>query len=280
MVLRICWFMCLLLMSNMAMAQFWFGARVGFHRNDYRYQDNETRFVELNGGDLFQNELYAPVRADYNFEFGGTATYTATDIYSVHVELNFERYKKSVSSLEGAFQIDNSFTYNYLSLPLLMRISFGRGPIHYYGNLGPKISYLTVATGTVFNQNFVENRLGPRDVRFVFDANDALNDASKVVLEEPNRIQYSLNFGGGVLVDLSTGGRLMIDLRYSWGHSNLGLNRDSQLFGLGENVEVSNQSISFSVGYAIPYNPAELLKGSSTNELLNSSRKKRKRKNR
>ena len=67
----------------------------------------------------------------------------------------------------------------------------------------------------------------------------------------------------------------MIDFRYSWGHSNLGSNTDSGLLEFAENVEYNNQMISVSLGYLIPYNPAELLKGSSTNRLQNSNKKTR-----
>jgi len=265
-----------LLMSELSFGQFWFGAKAGAHRTDFKYQNEETVFL-IGGREQIQNELYRPVAANYNFEFGVTASYTATNRYSVHTEINYERISKTVRSQEGAYRIDNSFNYNYISLPLLLRVSTGGEPVHYYANLGPKISYLVKANGTVFIDDFLENSLPPRDVTIVYNP-DKGNTASNLVLERPNRLQYSLNVGAGALLDLKSGGRMMLDFRYSWGHSNLGSNTDSRLLGFGENVEYTNQVLSFSIGYMIPYNPSELLKGTSTNNLLQTSSKKKKKK--
>ncbi|MGB3467967.1 MAG: outer membrane beta-barrel protein [Cyclobacteriaceae bacterium] len=261
------------LLGEIAFAQFWFGGKVGAHRTSFNYQNPETVFL-IGGRELVQNELYNPVNANYNYEFGATVTYTATTKYQVHTEILFERINKTVRSRENAYLIDNSFRYSYISVPLLLRVTTQGEPVHYYFNLGPKLSYLARATGTLFIDDFVENSILPRDVRLVYNAEDGGNTES-VVLERPNRLQYSLVLGGGALLDLKTGGRLMIDFRYSWGHSNLGSNTDSRLLDFAENVEFNNQMISFSVGYVIPYNPAELLKGSSTNKIQNTGKKKK-----
>lgn len=266
----------LLLFSQLSYGQYWFGLRAGGHRTSFNYQNEET-ILPIGGRELIQNETYSPVAADYNYEFGAMVTYTATDRYAVHGELAFERINKTVRSQDGAYFIDNSFKYSYLSLPLFLRVMAGSEPVHYYVNLGPKISYLLSAKGTIFIDDFNEVSQGPRDVKIVYDQSDG-GDISTVVLERPNRLQYSLNIGGGMMLDLRTGGRMMIDLRYSWGHSHLGSNTESGLLAFGENAEYTNQVLSFSIGYMIPYNPSELLKGSSTNDLMQTETTSSKRK--
>ena len=266
----------LLFIGQTAYGQYWYGLKAGIHRTSFNYQNEETIF-DIGGRELVQNRLYRPVEADYNYEFGAMLSYTASDRYAVHGELLFEKVSKEVTSQDGAYFIDNSFNYSYLSVPLFLRVMTGSEPVHYYFNLGPKISYLLRANGTLFIDDFNEVSQGPRDVQIVFNQSDA-GEISKVVLDRPNRLQYSLNLGVGMLLDLRTGGRMMIDLRYSWGHSHLGSNTDSSLLGFGENAEYTNQILSFSIGYMISYNPSELLKGTSTNKLMQLETEKKEKK--
>lgn len=270
----------LILVAEVTFGQFWFGAKAGGHRTSFNYQDEEFVFL-LEQREFVQSDLYKPVKANYNYEFGAMMSYTATDRYSVHTEINYERIGKNVRSREGQYAIDNDFTYKYLSVPLFLRVNTLSKPIHYYFNLGPKISYLLSAKGDLSIQLFQETNPDQLTISYdvVYNFDDVTDpNGRQLVLDNPNRIQYSLNLGAGAMLDLKTGGRLMLDFRYSWGHSNLGFNRDSELLEFGENVEYSNQMLSFSIGYLIPYNPADLLKGTSTNDLLKTSSKKKKKK--
>ncbi|MEL6559317.1 MAG: outer membrane beta-barrel protein [Bacteroidota bacterium] len=270
----------LFLVTEVTFGQFWFGVKAGGHRTSFNYQNEEQVFL-LEQREFIQEDLYQPVKANFNYEFGAMMSYTATDRYSVHTEINFERISKNIRSREGQYFLDNEWNYNYLSVPLFLRVSTLSKPVQYYFNLGPKISYLLSAKGDLSIQLFQETSpdklVNSFDVVYNFeDANNP--DGGQLVLDNPNRVQYSLNLGGGAMLDLKTGGRMMLDFRYSWGHSNLGSNLDSELLEFGENVEYSNQMFSFTVGYMIPYNPAELLKGTSTNDLLQTTSKKKKKK--
>lgn len=272
-------FVALLILGTVpASAQFWFGPKVGFQRTGFKYQNDEHVFLVNSTSELTQRDIYDKVKPNYNFNAGAMMTYTASIKYAVHVELFYERVAKSVRSAQ--FELDNRFTYNYLSLPLLLRVQYGKEPRHYYINAGPKISWWMSGKARI-NESVLgngDNEFINYDIRYNFRSQPAENE---VVIDNPNRIQYALNIGGGALFDIATGARVQVDLRYSWGHSNLGFNRDSELEQFYENVEVSNQMISISVGYLIPYNPIDALKGKSTMDItqrsLNKAKSKQKR---
>ncbi len=267
----------LMFLTVSANAQFWLGPKVGFQRTGFKYQNDEHLFLVNSTSEIPQNEIYDKVKHDYNFHVGGAMTYTASFKYAVHLELMYERVQKSIE--RASFDLDNKFTYNYLSLPLLLRVQYGKEPRHYYINAGPKISWWM--SGKAFiNESVLGNgddEVIEYEIAYNFKANPEEN---VLVVDNPNRIQYALNIGGGALFDIATGARIQVDLRYSWGHSNLGFNRGSELEQYYENVEVSNQMISASVAYLIPYNPIDALKGKSTMDITQKSINKAKAKQR
>ena len=268
----------LFLGAQQCVAQFWFGPKVGFHRTGFKYQDERHEF--LIGNDVFvQNQTYDKVKPNYNFHVGGMMTYTASVRYAVHIELFYERVVKRISSPANVYEVDNKFKYNFLSLPLMLRVIRGREPVYYYVNAGPKLSFWMSGKGRIFTDLFNELGDPPLEFKVRYDIEKELAD-DELAIDNPNRIQYALNVGGGVMMDLKTGGRLQLDLRYSWGHSNMGFNRDSQLEEFLENVEFSNQIVSASVGYLFGYNPADARKGTSTNKLTNKGKKNKKSKKR
>ena len=64
------------------------------------------------------------------------------------------------------------------------------------------------------------------------------------------------------------GGRVLVDFRYNFSHSNLGFNGSQDFAFSGEsyyeNFEHRNHSITLSVGYLLYYNSQLKRKGSST----------------
>jgi len=64
--------------------------------------------------------------------------------------------------------------------------------------------------------------------------------------------------------------RIMLDLRYSFGHSNMAFNRGSdlgQLFAYDENLEYTHQMMMVSVAYLFGYDIQAKKKGKSTSRV-------------
>ena len=147
-----------------------------------------------------------------------------------------KKYSNRVES-KTRVQVDSRTKYNYLSIPIFLRVSMGHSPLHWYLNAGPKISlwmsgsgYLEI-DGELFRDPLSPDGITRQNYKVVFSRQEGVVnpflDESSYFVYRANRIQYSLSTGGGFYVDLSNGKRLMFDFRYNWGHSNMGINPES-----------------------------------------------------
>jgi len=267
-------------------AQYWIGPKVGYHYTIHDYQDPNYE------------EDYK-ISKDHNFEAGIVVTYTASEKYAVHGELYFEKIGNRVrNKTEDNFFVDSRSSFNYLSFPILLRVSMGHQPVHWYLNAGPKVSYWMGGSG-IFEYGNDEsiniNGIDKVDYKVSFQRADAQGiDNGVYFVSEANRIQYSLTAGGGFYLDLANGARLMVDFRYNWGHSNMAFNfdatNDDDRFvrtGIGsdvpegayqENYEYTNNTMSFSLAYMFEYNTDFKRKGSSTSDESKKTKKDAKKK--
>lgn len=247
-----------------AQAQFWFGPKGGATRNDF----------------IYQSEAYADtflVEPSYSFEVGGVLIYQANDMFSVQTELFYERTKRSLESTELSDVAVTSNTANsFLSVPALFRVSFNRGPTHYYVSGGPKVRMWLGGSGRIStdsNDEFVEG--DNVWTRLVFNDKNSNTVNEIYAVPDANRVQYALVIGGGVYFDLYVGGRMLLDFKYAFGHSNMGFNNnpDFQLRDYTENFRYRSNTLSISLAYLFEYDVQGARKGMST--IKASNKKKR-----
>lgn len=270
-------------------AQYWVGPKVGYHYTVHDYQSPSY------------DQDYK-ISNDHNFEAGVVVTYTASERYAVHGELYFEQIGNHVrNKREENFFVDSKSSFHYLSLPVLLRVSVGKGNVHWYFNGGPKLSYWIGGNGVLQFTDDGSIRLdGIEEVNYkvTFTESDASGvDDGAYFVNKSNRIQYALTIGGGFYLDLINGARLMFDLRYNWGHSNMGFNKGREsndgktIFtgneknipesGYQENYEYTHNTLSLSVAYMFEYDLNLKRKGSSTDPKSKKTKRfaKKKRRN-
>ena len=242
-------------------AQYWFGPKVGLHRTEHIYQaanyKTDSFFVD----------------PDYNFQVGFVLTYVASDRYAVHTELNFERYSKDLRNRENVLFATSKTNSGFLSIPLMLRWNFGQAPFQFYLNGGTKLSYWLYGNGVLEN-SFLDQGSEPTRAYSIAFGGIPTGDEDKLILERPNRLQYALQAGGGVYFEMLNSNRIMLDIRYSFGHSNMGFNGspDFDFEDYIEDFEYRHNALSVSVGYMFESNAEMRLKGKSTNPKSNRKR--------
>ena len=260
------------LLASQAQAQYWFGPKVGLNYIEHNYQEKAYR-------DTFD------IQNDLNFQVGGAFSYSATDRYSVYVELMYERIGKTVKDIatDGA-TVRSSMTNHFITIPAMLRITLGKVPFHYFINGGPRVSYWVAGNGTRFLEEFVEQLNDPenveeaiKDYKVVFKQSN-VRDQSQALVASPNRIQFGLTVGGGIYFDIEGGGRLMFDARYTWVHSNMGINSTTDNINFNfatynENFEYSHNIGTIGVAYLFGYNSDLKRKGKSTSKESNKKKK-------
>ena len=272
-------FIAVLVISNVAFSQYWFGPKVGVSYIDHVYQEN-----------TYERDSFS-VDPNINMQFGVALSYSATDRYSVYGEIVYERIGKSLTDkFTNGETVSATMTNHFISVPVMLRVTLGRVPFHYFINGGPRISYWVGGKGThdlaSFEEFLIDDDGNPLvvDYKVRFNSKNASpDDFSTAFVSEPNRIQFGLALGGGMYFDLASGGRLMVDFRYTWVHSNMGSNTNNDINLIRgtpgdldfyrENLEYYHNIATVGVAYLFGYNSDLKRKGKST---IKESNKKKK----
>jgi len=157
------------------------------------------------------------------YHAGGVMNVKVSDMFSFQTELLYQITKKHVENREiGDWQKES---YQFLSLPLLLRASMPWGRNEIYVNAGPSISYWLAGRGEVFHGEVLEFDMEvlPYDIAFSGE-----EDTYRFIVEEANRFQLGLDLGIGTVLPM---GRnfLMVDLRYTFGHTNMARETESYI---------------------------------------------------
>ncbi len=268
-------FVCL---AQFAYSQYWFGPKIGISYVNPVYQDPAV-----------ERDLY-DVDNDFDAQIGVALNYTATDLYSVYTEIVYERMNRDLrNKTDNPDLVISNSVNDFITIPIMLRISLGRLPFHYYINGGPKLSYWLSSKGSIFLESFEEQVIldpvtgetlppGPQEYKVVFNSSKANGEDTRHV-SDPNRLQFGLAAGAGAFFDLASGGRLMVDLRYTFGHSNLAFDDGSDAFDFAddnyvESFEYTMNTATISVGYLFGYNAEFKRKGKSTDKKSNRKKKK------
>lgn len=273
---------CLLTFFHLtSMGQYWFGPKFGVSYIDHVYQESTYEKDSFN------------VPHDINFQTGVVFEYTATGMYSVYGELMYERIGRTVKDLETDGQREFSkMTNHFITIPIMLRVTLGSVPFHYYVNGGPRLSYWIAGRGThqldffeEFGPTDEDGNPVPIDYKITFNSDKSSpGDFNTGYVSKPNRLQFGLSLGAGMIFDLASGGRLQLDVRMNWVHSNMatnsgkdtnlvhGVNTDPDFYR--ENFEYFHNIGSVSVAYMFGYNSQLRRKGKSTASESNKKKKK------
>lgn len=183
------------------------------------------------------------------FHAGAMVNIKASELFSLQTELLYHQTRKHIENkAAGDWQKE---TYEYLSLPLLLRFSYPWKHNELYVNAGPSVSYWLAGKGKVFHSEVFEFELDILEYEMAFDGNE---DTYRYIIEEPNRLQLGLDIGAGAILPLGPN-YLMVDLRYTFGHTNMAKGAENYLplSFYEEDLLHTQQVLSLSVAYLINF---------------------------
>ncbi len=246
------------LLSMSVQAQYWFGPKVGANYSHFIYQNQD-----------YQRDSVL-VDPTYNFELGGVVIYQATDMFSVQGEIYYERIdKKLLNDPQLVDEVFSKMTNHFVSVPMLFRVSFGHQPIHYYVDGGIKLKFWVGGKGKM-DSGVPEFGEGPDDIKkIVFRQSKSNTIEGTYAVQEANIVQFGLSVGGGIYLDLVTNGRLLLDAKYTFGHSNMGFNGNQDFIKAGytERFTYRANTVSLSLAYLFEFDQKLQKKGSSTSNV-------------
>lgn len=241
-------FFLIALISEMSFAQqMLIGPKAGFQMSrayaddPHFYDDFDSRFLPA-------------------YQAGVVANVKVTNIFSLQAEALYNQTAKRMVGDDGySFQNER---YHNITVPALLRASYTAGINQFYINVGPSISYWLGGSGKlkIYELQEAGSDTLPYNIKF----GESLLEDDAFYVSQPNRLLFSLEAGIGAMLPMRQN-FLMLDLRYSWGHTNLAKNDSQYMYFLNYNGRINHATevISFSVAYLFELDFLEMLKGKS-----------------
>jgi hypothetical protein len=160
------------------------------------------------------------------YSAGAVVSFKVTDKYFLHTEYLFStKGRKNKGRIDKA--LEDRATYNFIEIPVLYNVFFkgrlqfgGQKQFKYYAGGGPLFSYWLSGRGKIYNDYFDEENIPELKYKIKFGKrSEDENDSRYVHIAEPRRLQLGFVVGGGILTEPDAKRRIMVDLRFEYGHS-------------------------------------------------------------
>jgi len=212
------------------LAQIWVGPKVGLQLAKAVPDQQERLYGEK------YTSSYQP-----GYTFGLDANYEVNRTFSLETGLLYSRKGKIITQQESPYQ-KNIATYHHLDLPLLLRITFGRGYWQWYLNAGANVSYWLAGKGSIQTDG------REKDYRIRFSPGNS--QSGDIYLPNANRLQFGLDFGSGLIFKVGRSERLSVDFKYTLGQTDLSQSATStNAQRYFDRFRTTNHVISISTAY-------------------------------
>lgn len=175
------------------------------------------------GVNLWPHVSFVPSVAqnfDVRYKGGFTVRYVNLKYFGIQGELNYSAQGWSETSPEGEIY---SHRFDYLELPILAHIYFGKRNTKFFINLGPEIRYMVSDAATA-----------------PFSTNAGIQQTKEI----QNRFDYGITGGLGVEFRTQKAGAFQLEARYHFGLGNISSASKKDDFD-----KSNNQTISVSIVY-------------------------------
>ena len=173
---------------------------------------------------------------------GGVCNFSVNKMFSLQPEL---LYSGKGNNIKNGSYYDKEYI-NYLEIPILAKVSFGKDDFKGFVNLGPYFGYL-MGGKDKWNTPVVMGvgGSGSQSIDFTKTTTDNLDGTSYT--EQQNRLDIGLALGAGVIYKLGPGS-LMGELRYNVGFSHMTKYGGTLPSGFDKDKN-QNRVFAISVGY-------------------------------
>lgn len=183
-------------------------------------------------------------------------------------------YSQKGKRLDGKTDELLKFTarYHYIDMPLVYTVEFkqnlGRTKQYkWFFGLGPNVSYWLGGKGSLENTQLNEILVNRINYKIVYDKAEGEFSDNQMNVNDPNRLQLGLNVSGGIVLEPLGYQKIMVTMRYEFGHSFLSPTSRGEFNLTNEyydNMQVRPQGFRLSFSYLIDLKTDQSKKGKST----------------
>jgi hypothetical protein len=219
------------------------------------------------------------IKPTLGFNAGMAFSAKLNDRYFLHSELAYSKKGKVVT---GKLNLHDRMVYDYIEIPLTFNVFFDakfkmQNVKHFkwYLGAGPNLSYWLGGRGRVINDELREySTPGGDDGSITYtikfgSRGDTQAHPEIIYVDRANRRQFGINFGGGIFLEPLNGNKIMLDVRFEWGHSWMGKSGYSDYVfptGYGDALQARNMGLRLSAMYMLEFSTDKKImnKGKST----------------
>jgi len=209
------------------------------------------------------------------FHAGFVLAFKVKDRYFLNTEYIYSQKGKSVTGKIDPV-LNDKVVYRHIDIPILFSMHF-KGHLgktrefKWYLNAGPNTSYWLGGRGVINAGDLIENGVPPLKYKIVFGSRPDHNNPDILYIKDAKRLQFGMNVGGGILLEPGNKQKVMIDLRYEIGHTQIGNEQSSQFLipsDYQDSLKGRNKGIRLSLIYLFEFSSdhKELNKGKSTKD--------------
>jgi len=207
------------------------------------------------------------------FALGAVASFKVKDRYFLHTEYLYSQRTKIVKGKVDP-QLHDKTVYHFINIPALFTMHF-KGKLFndrefkWYLGAGPDVNYMLAARGVVKGGDLVDNGFDSWDYKVRFTERLDRDKPHEVHYNDVgNRFLFGLNVGTGLVLEPGGAHKIMLDVRYSFDHTQLGKGKADYLVptDYNDDLRVRMKGVKFSVIYLFETNLSkqERNKGKST----------------
>lgn len=211
------------------------------------------------------------------YNVGASLSFRVQKKFFLQTSIMYTRKGKDLDGIKDDLDFSNKSKYNYLEMPILYTIEFkgklgkkGNKEFKWYLGGGPTVSYWMGGKGVLKDGDLVESNVSSLPYKITFNQESADVKKGEMNVDDGNRIQLALNLSAGLILEPVGFNKIMIAMRYEFGHSYLSRTTDGYFGGYDnelfyeDELQVRMQTLNLSLHYFIDLKTDQRKKGKST----------------
>jgi hypothetical protein len=216
------------------------------------------------------------ISPNLGFHAGVSTSFRVRKRFFLQTSIQYSRKSKTIEGKNDRALV-NEAKYNYLDMPILYTAEFkgklgkkSNREFKWYLGVGPTVSYWLGGKGTLSNSDLEESNIAVLPYEITFDKNENDVQEGEMNIQDANRIQLALNISAGLILEPVGFHKIMVAMRYEFGHSFLSRTSDGYFGGYDgvlfyeDELQVRMQTLNLSLHYFIDLKTDQRNKGKST----------------
>src|SRR5688500_18602653 len=224
------------------------------------------------------------IHPGFGYNVGASVSFRVRKRFFLQTSVLYSRKVKKIEEkqIDSFYDADfsNELKLNYLEMPILYTAEFkgklgkkSNREFKWYLGVGPTVSYWLGGKGVLTDGDLLELNVNSLPYKVTFDKNKEEVKRGEMNVDDANRIQLALNVSTGLILEPVGFNKIMVALRYEFGHSYISPTSDGYFGGFDgdlyytDELQIRMHTLNLSLQYFIDLKTDQRNKGRSTSKV-------------